>query len=182
MLAHLIQEYWEGSLEKAVASALRLVTGTYGIAVVSDLAPGIIVGARKGSPLLVGVGEGEYFVASDVSAILSHTRQVVYLGDEEMAILSPHGYRTQTLNEIPVNREVEEVTWELDADREGRLPALHAEGDLRAAEGDPQRHPRPARGRAGRGPARRAQPDRRRAAAVRPRSSSPPAAPPGTPP
>jgi glucosamine--fructose-6-phosphate aminotransferase (isomerizing) len=122
VLAHLIQEYWEGSLEKAVASALRLVTGAYGIAVISDLAPGIIVGARKGSPLLVGVGEGEFFVASDVSAILSHTRHVVYLGDEEMAILSPQGYRTQTLNEIPVNREIQEVTWELDQVEKGGFP------------------------------------------------------------
>jgi glutamine---fructose-6-phosphate transaminase (isomerizing) len=119
VLAHLIQEYWEGSLEKAVASALRLVTGAYGIAVISDLAPGIIVGARKGSPLLVGVGEGEFFVASDVSAILSHTRHVVYLGDEEMVIVGPQGYRTQTLNEIPVNREVQEVTWELDQIEKG---------------------------------------------------------------
>ena len=122
VLAHLIQEYWDGSLEKAVASALRLVTGTYGIAVVSDLAPGIVVGARKGSPLLVGVGDGEYFVASDVSAILSHTRHVVYLGEEEMAIISPTGYRTQTLNEIPVNREVQEVTWELDQIEKGGFP------------------------------------------------------------
>jgi glutamine---fructose-6-phosphate transaminase (isomerizing) len=122
VLAHLIHEYWEGSLEKAVASALRLVTGAYGIAVVSDLAPGIIVGARKGSPLLVGVGENEYFVASDVSAILSHTRHVVYLGDEEMVILSPDGYRTQTLNETPINREVEEVTWELDQIEKGGFP------------------------------------------------------------
>jgi len=122
VLAHLIQEYWEGSLEKAVASALRLVAGTYGIAVVSDLAPGVIVGARKGSPLLIGVGEKEYFVASDVSAILQHTRHVVYLGEEEMAILSPHGYRTQTLNEIPVNREVQEITWELDQIEKGGFP------------------------------------------------------------
>ncbi len=122
VLAHLIQEYWEGSLEKAVASALRLVTGAYGIAVISDLAPGVIVGARKGSPLLIGVGEKEFFVASDVSAILSHTRHVVYLGDEEMAILTPQGYRTQTLNEIPVNREVQEVTWELDQIEKGGFP------------------------------------------------------------
>jgi glucosamine--fructose-6-phosphate aminotransferase (isomerizing) len=62
---------------------------------------------------VVGVGQCEYFVASDVSAILAYTKQVVYLGDEEMAILTPRGYRTQTLNEIPVKREVEEITWEL---------------------------------------------------------------------
>jgi glucosamine--fructose-6-phosphate aminotransferase (isomerizing) len=122
VLAHLIEEYWDGSLERAVASALRLVTGTYGIAVVSDLDPGKIVGARKGSPLVIGVGQGENFVASDVSAILAHTKQVVYLGEEEMAILTPHGYSTQTLNEIPVGHEVEEITWELSQIEKGGFP------------------------------------------------------------
>ncbi len=122
VLVHLIHEYWDGNLEKAVASALRLVTGTWGIAVVSDLEPGKIVGARKGSPLVVGIGQGEYFVASDVSAILAHTKQVIYLGDEEMAILTPGGYRTQTLNEIPVDREIEEITWELSQIEKGGFP------------------------------------------------------------
>jgi glutamine---fructose-6-phosphate transaminase (isomerizing) len=126
VLAHLIEEYWDGSLERAVASALRLVAGTYGIAVVSDLDPGKIVGARKGSPLVVGVGQGENFVASDVSAILAHTKQVIYLGDEEMAILTPRGYRTETLNEIPVHREVEEITWELSQIEKGGFPHFMA--------------------------------------------------------
>ncbi len=119
VLAHLVQEYWDGNLEKAVASALRLVTGTYGIAVVSDLDPGKIVGARRGSPLIIGIGEGEFFVASDASAILSFTRQVIFLGDDEMAVLTPHGHRTQTLNEIPVDLKVEEITWELSQIEKG---------------------------------------------------------------
>ncbi|MBK8230284.1 MAG: glutamine--fructose-6-phosphate transaminase (isomerizing) [Candidatus Eisenbacteria bacterium] len=122
VLSHLIEEYWDGSLEKAVAAALRLVEGTYGIAVVSDLDPDKVVGARKGSPLVVGVGNGENFIASDVSAMLAHTKQVVYLGDEEMVILTPRGYRTQTLNEIPVDREIEEITWELSQIEKGGFP------------------------------------------------------------
>src|SRR3970282_1309698 len=79
VLAHLIQEHFNGcSLEPAVASALRMVKGTYGIAVVSSQEPEKIVGARNGSPLVVGVGKGENFVASDVCAILRPTRPVVY--------------------------------------------------------------------------------------------------------
>ena len=122
VLAHLIEEYWDGSLEKAVAAALRLVEGTYGIAVVSDLDGDKMVGARKGSPLVVGIGNGEYFLASDVSAMLAHTKQVVYLGDEEMVILTSRGYRTQTLNEIPVDREIEEITWDLSQIEKGGFP------------------------------------------------------------
>ena len=89
VLAHLVGELYAGNLEEAVAAALRDVDGAYGIAVVSADEPGVLVAARKGSPLLVGVGEGEYFVASDASALLEHTRSVVYLDDGEMAVLTP---------------------------------------------------------------------------------------------
>ncbi len=119
VLCHLVGEYWDGSLEKAVAAALRIVEGAYGIAVISDLDPGKIVGARKGSPLVVGVGDGEYFVASDVAAILSHTNQVIYLADEEMVVVTRRGFRTQTLNEIPIAKDVEEITWELSQAEKG---------------------------------------------------------------
>ncbi|MCA9727741.1 MAG: glutamine--fructose-6-phosphate transaminase (isomerizing), partial [Candidatus Eisenbacteria bacterium] len=119
VLAHLIGEYWDGNLEQAVASALRLVEGAYGIAVVCDYEPEKIVGARKGSPLVVGVGDGEYFVASDVAAILSHTNQVIYLGDEEIVIITPRGYRTMTLDEVPIDKQIEEITWELTQAEKG---------------------------------------------------------------
>jgi glucosamine--fructose-6-phosphate aminotransferase (isomerizing) len=113
VLAHLIGEYWRGNLEHAVATALRFVEGAYGIAVITDHEPEKIVGARKGSPLVVGVGDGEYFVASDVAAILAHTNQVIYLGDEEMVVVTPRGYRTMTIEEIPIDKQIEEITWEL---------------------------------------------------------------------
>ena len=82
VLAHLVQEFFDGSLEEAVLGALTKVEGTYGLAVVSSRDSGKIVAARKGSPLLIGVGKGENFLASDPSAILAHTRQVVYLDDD----------------------------------------------------------------------------------------------------
>jgi glutamine---fructose-6-phosphate transaminase (isomerizing) len=122
VLAHLLEESWTGKLEETVATALKTVDGTFGIAVVSDLDPGKVIGARRGSPLVIGVGRDEYFLASDVSAILGHTRQVVYLDDEEMVVLTREGYRTQTLDEVAVDKAVEEITWELSQIEKGGFP------------------------------------------------------------
>ena len=114
VLAHLIEKFFEGNLEKAVASALRHVTGTFGIAVISQDDPGKIVGARHGSPLVVGICDGdEYLLASDVSAIIRHTNQVVYLDDEEMVVLTSAGIHTTTLREETVAKKVETVDWDL---------------------------------------------------------------------
>ncbi len=113
VLAHLIQECFDGSLEDAVIEALWQVEGTYGIAVISSVDSHKIVAARKGSPLLVGLGENEYFVASDVSAILAHTRQVVYLDDGEMAVLDRNGYRIIDLTATEVDKKVSKIDWDL---------------------------------------------------------------------
>ena len=115
VLAHLIEEHFEGSLETAVIDALRHVEGTYGIAVVSSRDPNKIVAARKGSPLLIGLGDGEHFVASDVSAILAHTRQVIYLDDGDVAVLCRDGYRILDVNEASqIDRQVSQIDWDLD--------------------------------------------------------------------
>jgi glutamine---fructose-6-phosphate transaminase (isomerizing) len=115
VLAHLIEEHFDGSLETAVIAALRHVEGTYGIAVVSSRDPNKIVAARKGSPLLIGLGDGEHFVASDVSAILAHTRQVIYLDDGDVAVLCRDGYRILDVNEASqIDRQVSEIDWDLD--------------------------------------------------------------------
>jgi len=115
VLAHLIGAHYKGcTLERAVASALRAVEGTYGIAVISSREPGKIVGARNGSPLVVGLGDGENLVASDVAAILSHTRDVIYLDDGEMVVVTPNGYETMTTEEVPVTKSVEEISWSLE--------------------------------------------------------------------
>ena len=113
VLAHLIEEFFEGNLEDAVIQALRQVEGTYGIAVISSVDSHKIVAARKGSPLLVGLGEDEYFIASDVSAILAHTRQVVYLDDGEMAVLERNGYRIVDLDAVEVTKKVSRIDWDL---------------------------------------------------------------------
>jgi glutamine---fructose-6-phosphate transaminase (isomerizing) len=114
VLVQLISHFYSGDLEQAVKQALQEVRGTYGIAVVSADEPGVVVAARNGSPLLVGIGEGEYIVASDASAILSHTTQVIYLEDNEVVRVSPEGIRTTTLDDIPVTKDVEEIEWDLD--------------------------------------------------------------------
>ncbi|HKS07551.1 MAG TPA: glutamine--fructose-6-phosphate transaminase (isomerizing), partial [Gemmatimonadaceae bacterium] len=113
VLAHLVQELYTNSLEDAVIEALRHVEGTYGIAVISSRDPGKIVAARKGSPLLLGIGEGEYFVASDASAILAHTRQVVYLDDGDVAVVDRNGYRVLDIDAMPMLRRIDKIEWDL---------------------------------------------------------------------
>jgi glucosamine--fructose-6-phosphate aminotransferase (isomerizing) len=119
VLAHLIGEYYQDSLEEAVASALRDVDGAYGIAVISADEPDVVVAARNGSPLLVGVGADEWFIASDASAILEHTRNVVYLDDGEMAVLSRQGYRIRNLTHEKVEKPVSQIEWDLAAIERG---------------------------------------------------------------
>jgi glucosamine--fructose-6-phosphate aminotransferase (isomerizing) len=113
VLAHLIGELYEDNLEMAVAAALREVDGAYGIAVVSADEPNCLVAARKGSPLIVGVGEGEWFVASDASALLEHTRSVVYLDDGEMVVINRDGYRVRDLDALEISKEVNQIEWDL---------------------------------------------------------------------
>jgi glucosamine--fructose-6-phosphate aminotransferase (isomerizing) len=119
VLAHLIEAAFDGKLEDAVIDALNLVEGTYGIAVLSSKDPDKIVAARKGSPLLIGLGDGEYFVASDVAAILQHTRQVVYLDDGEMGVLTKTGYEVLDLNARRVSKGVSRIDWSLDEIEKG---------------------------------------------------------------
>ena len=114
-LAHLIEVSEGDSLEQRVIAALEHVIGTYGLAVISADEPGKIVVARQGSPVLVGVGEQEYFVASDASAILEHTRSVVYLNDGDIAVLTPAGYRVIDRASQVQERAVDALGWDLEA-------------------------------------------------------------------
>jgi len=113
VLAHLVGELYQGNLEEAVASALKEVDGAYGLVFISSDEPGVLVAARKGSPLLVGVGENEWFVASDASPLLQYTRSVVYLDDGEMAVLTREGYRVRNLETARISKEVNQIDWDL---------------------------------------------------------------------
>ncbi len=120
VLAHLIEAAMDGDpLEDGVIDALNLVQGTYGIAVISSRDPDKIVCARNGSPLLIGLGDNEYYVASDAAAILQHTRQVVYLDDGEMGVLTKDGYEVLDLNARRVSKGVSRIDWSLDEIEKG---------------------------------------------------------------
>ncbi len=114
VIAHLIEEAFDGNLEDAVIEALWQIEGTYGIAVVSSKDRNKIVAARKGSPLLLGLGDGEYYVASDVSAILAQTREVVYLDDGDVAVLTRDGYTILNQRAQQLERGVSKIDWDLD--------------------------------------------------------------------
>ena len=96
-------------LQRAVQAALHEVQGTYGIAVVCKNEPDTLVVARKGSPLIIGVGENEYIVASDASAIVEHTSRVIYLNDNEMAVLKPDSFRTCTIDDIEISPTISQL-------------------------------------------------------------------------
>ncbi|HWB53609.1 MAG TPA: glutamine--fructose-6-phosphate transaminase (isomerizing) [Tepidisphaeraceae bacterium] len=101
-------------LSRAVQAALHQVEGTYGIAVVCKDEPDTLVVARKGSPLIVGVGDDEYVVASDASAIVEHTTQVIYLNDNEMAVLRPDSFKTMTTDDIEVSPVISQLENKLE--------------------------------------------------------------------
>jgi len=113
VLAHLIGELYKGDLEKAVQAALREVTGAYAIAVICQKEPDVLVVARKGSPLMVGVGKDEYVVASDSSAIVAHTTQAFTLADYTVAKLTRDSFRTSTVDDVPVDAQVKELEFDL---------------------------------------------------------------------
>ena len=121
-LVHLIEDSPGDTLEQRVTAALDLVEGTYGIAVLSEADPGKIVVARRGSPVLLGVGDGEFLVASDASAVLAHTRSVVYLNDGDVAVVTREGYRVLDREAHELDRAVDDIEWDLDAIALGGYP------------------------------------------------------------
>jgi glucosamine--fructose-6-phosphate aminotransferase (isomerizing) len=115
VLAHLVEHHLRitGRLEVAVKAALREVTGSYAIGVVSTAAPDRLVAAKQGAgSVVIGLGRGEMFVASDIPAILSHTRDVVILEDDEVAVVTAHGVELSTLDGDPVQREPVKILWD----------------------------------------------------------------------
>ncbi|MEI8064591.1 MAG: glutamine--fructose-6-phosphate transaminase (isomerizing), partial [Verrucomicrobiota bacterium] len=120
VLAHLIGEYYKGDLTEAVRLALKEVVGTYGIAVIHVDHPESIVGARRGSPLLLGVGREENFLASDVSAIIAHTRRVVYLNDFEIVTLTGDDFQVSTIEAATVTPQVREVEFAAEEVERGK--------------------------------------------------------------
>lgn len=119
VLSHLINSYYESDLSKAVSAALKEVEGTFGIACIAKAEPNQLVVARRGSPIVIGLGEDETVVASDASAIISHTRQVIYLDDNDVAIIEGGKVDIRTLDASPVQRKTEDIDWSEDAAEKG---------------------------------------------------------------
>ena len=126
IVAHLIEEEIKvagaggGGLEGATRRALARMRGMFALVVISSAEPQKIIAARNGPPLVVGIGEGEYFVASDIPAILAHTRDVVFLADEEMAVLTAAGVAFSTFGGAALDRRTQRVTWDpIQAEKAG---------------------------------------------------------------
>jgi glutamine---fructose-6-phosphate transaminase (isomerizing) len=122
VLAHLIARCYRGDLPAAVRQALSLVSGAYGICVVHQDHPDLLVAARMGSPLLIGVGDGETFLASDNQALVGYTDRVLLLEDGEMAVMRADGVAISTVDNQPVSREAIELRDELDRIDKGDYP------------------------------------------------------------
>ena len=122
VLAHFIDDVQKETglpLVEAVRQALTQVRGTYGVVLVSQDEPDQLIAARMGSPLLLGVGEGEHFVASDASPLIEHTRNVVYLEDGEMAVVRSGGYEVMSIDGAPLVKEVHKLEWEIEEIEKG---------------------------------------------------------------
>ena len=112
VLAHLIEVNYHGDLRKAVLAALSKVRGTYGLVVMHSNHPNTLIAARMGSPLVVGIGDNEFYVASDATPMLAYTKKVIFLDDGEMAEISREQMNTVNLKDIHVIKKTEEIEWD----------------------------------------------------------------------
>ncbi|TVR28888.1 MAG: glutamine--fructose-6-phosphate transaminase (isomerizing) [Spirochaetaceae bacterium] len=119
VIAHLLSSLYEGNLEQALKRTCAILKGTYGIVAMHQDEPDQLVGARNGSPLVLGIGENEMLLGSDVTALIAHTRQVVYIEDGEVVRVTPNNYRTTDLRDRRIDKKVDTISWELEEIEKG---------------------------------------------------------------
>lgn len=122
VLSHLIEDVYEGDITKAVMQALKSIMGAYGIVVMHSKHPGMLIAARQGSPLVIGVGDTETIIASDVSALLQHTNEVVYLNDGEVAVITGGSFEIKTLDNRSVDARIHTIEWDIEQAERGGYP------------------------------------------------------------
>ena len=122
VLPHLIEHFFKGNLEEAVQKTLQLVKGTYGLAVIAKEDPEKIVAARLSSPLVISVNSGGGFVASDPSALLSHSSKMIFLDDKEIAVVQPDNFKVTDIYNKPKEKEIVELEWTLEEAQKGGHP------------------------------------------------------------
>ncbi|MCK5179407.1 MAG: glutamine--fructose-6-phosphate transaminase (isomerizing), partial [Candidatus Omnitrophica bacterium] len=115
VIAHLIEDGYKGNLLKAVRKAIQQLDGAFALGVISSDHPDTLIAARVGSPLIIGIGKGENFIASDVPAILNYTKKIIYLKDRQMAVLTKDDVRVFSFEGRPVKPKIDQVTFKVDA-------------------------------------------------------------------
>ena len=113
IFAHLIEKFYSGNLEGAVSKALKLIEGTFGLVVIHKNNEEIVV-AKRSSPLILGIGENEIFIASDAAPIMDYTNKVIYLEDDDIATIKKSSYSIKNLKEEEITRDVHEIKWNID--------------------------------------------------------------------
>ncbi|HDH15744.1 MAG TPA: glutamine--fructose-6-phosphate transaminase (isomerizing), partial [Gammaproteobacteria bacterium] len=114
VIANLVEDYYSGDFQEAVVKALERLEGTYGIIVMSSLHPDLLIAARNGSPVAVGICDDETIIASDVSALISHTKRVVYLDDGDVLTASKEDFEISSLKNVPVSRDTTHIDWNIE--------------------------------------------------------------------
>ncbi|MBT5953405.1 glutamine--fructose-6-phosphate transaminase (isomerizing) [bacterium] len=115
VIVHLIERYYQNNLEEAVEKAVLDLKGTYAIAVVTEKEPEKMVVTRKGSPLILGVGKDENYISSDINAIIPHTKDVIYMDDNEIGIIKRDSYEIKNMNGVVLSKKIEHITWDSEA-------------------------------------------------------------------